>query len=92
MPQREVKPYDPVKIAEGSAAEELLGSEAFRKALKSAQERIIASWIGSTDPQEREELYAKISGLDLVVVELMTTVGDGKHAQHAKKREEGTSN
>jgi hypothetical protein len=92
MPQREVKPYDSVKIAEGSAAQELLGNEVFRAALKSAQERIIDEWVDATDVVVREARHAEIKGLDRVVVELMTIVGDGKHAQHAKEREESTSN
>ena len=91
MPQREIKPYDPKKIAAGSAAEELLGNEVFQGALKAAKERIIAEWIQATEYNVREARHAEIKGLERVVVEMMTTVGDGKQAQHAKEREEGTS-
>ena len=91
MPQREIKPYDPKKLAEGSAAEELLENKVFRQALKAAQERIIDEWVAAIDVQVREARHAEIKGLDRVVVELMTIVGDGKHAQAAKEREARTS-
>lgn len=80
--------YDQRDIDAGSAAQELLGGEAFQTALVRTKNSITSSWIQADDMQKREELHAQIVALELIVGHLMAAVGDGKQAQHLKAREE----
>ena len=86
--ERTIPEFDQGDIDEGQNAKRLLEDETFRRALKRAVERVKDQWVVADTRKKREELHAQVIALNNVVVELMTTVGDGKQAQHLKKLRE----
>ena len=86
--ERQTPEFDQKDIDEGQNARRLLEDDTFQTALKRATERMKAQWVVADTRKRREELHAQVVALENVVVELMTTVGDGKQAQHLKTRQE----
>ena len=85
---RKIPEFNQGDIDEGQNAKRLLEDATFQTALKRATERMKDQWVVANTRKRREELHAQVVALENVVVELMTTVGDGKQAQHLKTSQE----
>lgn len=70
-------------IAEGAAAERLMASEDYLKAIRNTQNRLMIDW-AQTDPHQarlRERLYHQMRALQEVDVTLRMTANAGAQAE-----------
>lgn len=72
----------------GRRAQEILDSEVFQEAERSARQQIMDEWAAESSAARRESLWHQLQGGSPLTRALRTIAGRGEFAAHARQKQE----